>query len=413
MGLFSSIKDNLHNAYQVIAREQETGAYPIWRHPTEDFRNGSILQVNEDDVALILDNGKILESFTGGRYSLTTSNYPFLDRLRAAFSGGENSYKYTVFYISKRPMTNLMWGTQEPMEILMPMPLPIPGGDQNVVPIQLQVGANYTAVITNPKTFLLKDMEGTTAVSRTQDELNKRVIRPMITQTVKQNIAKAIMSAPGGIYSIQMQTESIANELEGALNDKFAEYGMHLNHFYVDTLNVVDSEEWREFKKARAAFGTRQMEKATEALGEKQQLDILGNNWQRIQARDIMKTMAQNPGAGGVAATGAGLGMGMVAGGVLGSMAASMFAPMQEAIPQQPVTPPAGPSRFAPKPPSAPFAPASSPQALCPHCGEPSGGGKFCGNCGQPLPQKRACPSCGSDVPTGCKFCPECGTKMG
>lgn len=111
MKLFSSIKDNLSNAYQVIARDMQTGAYPIWRHPTEDFRNGSVLQVAEDDIALLMDNGKLVESFTGGRYTLTTSNYPFLDRFRSSFSGGENSYKYTVFFISKRPMTGLMWGT--------------------------------------------------------------------------------------------------------------------------------------------------------------------------------------------------------------------------------------------------------------------------------------------------------------
>ena len=411
MGLFSSIKDNLHNAYQVIARETQTGAYPIWRHPIEDFRNGSVLQVAEDDVALLMDNSKLVESFTGGRYTLTTSNYPFLDKLRASFSGGENSYKYTVFFISKRPMPGLMWGTQEPMEVAMQMSLPIPGAVPNIVPIKLQIGVNYTATIADPKTFLLKDIEGTTAVTRTQDELNKLIIRPKIGQFVKSNIARAIQSVDGGIWSVQTQTESIAANLENVLNDSFVEYGLRLDHLYIDTLNVLDTEEWLNFKKERADFGTYQMKKAKEAMGEMQQLNALGNNWQRIQARDIMKTMAENPGAGGVAATGAGLGMGMVAGGVMGSMAASMFAPMQESVPQQQPTTPSGPSRFAPKPAAAPSA-VPTQQIKCPHCGENAGGGKFCGNCGQPLPQKSVCSSCGMDVPVGSKFCPNCGTKV-
>ena len=411
MGLFSSIKDNLHNAYQVIARETQTGAYPIWRHPIEDFRNGSVLQVAEDDVALLMDNSKLVESFTGGRYTLTTSNYPFLDKLRASFSGGENSYKYTVFFISKRPMPGLMWGTQEPMEVAMQMSLPIPGAVPNIVPIKLQIGVNYTATIADPKTFLLKDIEGTSAVTRTQDELNKLIIRPKIGQFVKSNIARAIQSVDGGIWSVQTQTESIAANLENVLNDSFVEYGLRLDHLYIDTLNVLDTEEWLNFKKERADFGTYQMKKAKEAMGEMQQLNALGNNWQRIQARDIMKTMAENPGAGGVAATGAGLGMGMVAGGVMGSMAASMFAPMQESVPQQQPTTPSGPSRFAPKPAAAPSA-APTQQIKCPHCGENAGGGKFCGNCGQPLPQKSVCSSCGMDVPVGSKFCPNCGTKV-
>ena len=412
MGLFSSIKDNLSNAYQVIARDAQTGAYPIWRHPIEDFRNGSVLQVAEDDVALLMDNSKLVESFTGGRYTLTTSNYPFLDRLRASFSGGENSYKYTVFFISKRPMPGLMWGTQEPMEVAMQMSLPIPGAIPNIVPIKLQIGVNYTATIADPKTFLLKDIEGTTAVTRSQDELNKLIIRPKIGQFVKSNIARAIQSVDGGIWSVQTQTESISANLENVLNDSFAEYGLRLDHLYIDTLNVLDTEEWLNFKKERADFGTYQMKKAKEAMGEMQQLNALGNNWQRIQARNIMQTMAENPGAGGVAATGAGLGMGMVAGGVMGSMAASMFAPMQESVPQQQPTAPSGPSRFAPKPAAAPAVPTPSQQIKCPHCGEIAGVGKFCGNCGQPLPQKVVCSSCGMDVSAGSKFCPNCGTKV-
>lgn len=412
MGLFSSIKDNLHNAYQVIARDKQTGAYPIWRHPIEDFRNGSVLQVAEDDVALLMDNSKLVESFTGGRYTLMTSNYPFLDRLRASFSGGENSYNYTVFFISKRPMPGLMWGTREPMEVAMQMSLPIPGAIPNIVPIKLQIGVNYTATIADPKTFLLKDIEGTTAITRTQDELNKLIIRPKIGQFVKSNIARAIQSVDGGIWSVQTQTESISANLENVLNDSFAEYGLRLDHLYIDTLNVLDTEEWINFKKERADFGTYQMKKAKEAMGEMQQLNALGNNWQRIQARDIMKTMAENPGAGGVAATGAGLGMGMVAGGVMGSMAASMFAPMQESVPQQQPTAPSGPSRFAPKSAAVSTAPTSSQQIKCPHCGEIAGGGKFCGNCGQPLPCKIVCSSCGMDIPVGSMFCPNCGTKV-
>lgn len=413
MKLFSSIKDNLSNAYQVIARDMQTGAYPIWRHPTEDFRNGSVLQVAEDDIALLMDNGKLVESFTGGRYTLTTSNYPFLDRFRSSFSGGENSYKYTVFFISKRPMTGLMWGTPEPMEVAMQMSLPIPGAIPNMIPVKLQIGINYTVTIAAPKTFLLKDTEGTTAVTRTQDELNKLIIRPKIGQFVKSNIARAIQSVDGGIWSIQTQTENIATNLENVLNDSFAEYGLRLDHLYIDTLNVLDTEEWLNFKKERADFGTYQLKKAKEALGEMQQLNALGNNWQRIQARDIMKTMAENPGAGGVAATEAGLGMGMAAGGVMGSMAASMFSPLQESMPtQQQSTVSIGPSRFAPKNTPTPATTDVSSQIKCPHCGENVGEGKFCCNCGQPLPKKSVCPNCGLDIPSGSKFCSNCGTKI-
>ena len=131
--------------------------------------------------------------------------------------------------------------------------------------------------------------------------------------------------------------------------------------------------------------------------------------------------MAENPGAGGVAATGAGLGMGMVAGGVMGSMAASMFAPMQEQMPQQPVMPPSGPSRFAPKTavpsPATPTVQPATMMTVCTNlaCGkEIPVGSKFCPHCGQMQSQKQQCPNpaCGVEIPNGFKFCPNCGTKV-
>ena len=61
---------------------------------------------------------------------------------------------------------------------------------------------------------------------------------------------------------------------------------------------------------------------------DKEKMRILGDDWGRQQAADILGNLANNPGAGGVAAAGAGMGMGIGAGGAFGSMAQQMFAPM-------------------------------------------------------------------------------------
>jgi len=53
--------------------------------------------------------------------------------------------------------------------------------------------------------------------------------------------------------------------------------------------------------------------------------------------------------------------------------------------------------------------------AMCPSCGQTSGGGKFCQNCGATLAaaeQKKFCGNCGATL-TGAKFCGECGTPAG
>jgi membrane protease subunit (stomatin/prohibitin family) len=76
--------------------------------------------------------------------------------------------------------------------------------------------------------------------------------------------------------------------------------------------------------------------KMRNAQAEKTVFGILGEDWGRQQAANILGTVAANPGAGGVASAGAGLGMGLAAGGAFGGMAQQMFAPMQQ---QQPAPP--------------------------------------------------------------------------
>ena len=52
--------------------------------------------------------------------------------------------------------------------------------------------------------------------------------------------------------------------------------------------------------------------------------------------------------------------------------------------------------------------------ALCPSCGQETGGGKFCASCGfalaaAPAATKKFCANCGTEL-KGAKFCSECGT---
>lgn len=50
-------------------------------------------------------------------------------------------------------------------------------------------------------------------------------------------------------------------------------------------------------------------------------------------------------------------------------------------------------------------------EMICPACGNKTPRGKFCIMCGKSLINK--CPNCGAEVPTGGKFCLECGTQLG
>lgn len=127
------------------------------------------------------------------------------------------------------------------------------------------------------------------------------------------------------------------------------------------------------------------------ALDERSKLGILGGHTDtllKVSVAEAMKTAAANPGGGG-AFMGAGVGMG--AGfGLGGIMAGAMNSNTQ---------PQSEPNRTN--------------TVKCSSCGAnvPSGS-KFCPECGVKLGSKRFCPECGGEVGSDNKFCHKCGNKL-
>ena len=76
-----------------------------------------------------------------------------------------------------------------------------------------------------------------------------------------------------------------------------------------------------------------QLESAFALSGE---MRVLGEDWARAKAADILQDLAKNPGAGGVAAMGAGMGMGMAAAPVFSSIAQQMFGTVTPSAPPAP-----------------------------------------------------------------------------
>ena len=93
MGLFNNKNEN-ESAYvggkkhwvDVIKNSGDSDML-IWRQPEEDFNTNSTLIVMPGEEAIFVKGGVIEQTFTNGTYKLETQNYPFISRLRNAFSG--------------------------------------------------------------------------------------------------------------------------------------------------------------------------------------------------------------------------------------------------------------------------------------------------------------------------------------
>ena len=141
---------------------------------------------------------------------------------------------------------------------------------------------------------------------------------------------------------IEEHIEEIAEQIEPSISTTFEEYGLRLIKFSIASLDVLDDALRRRYDE----IGMDGIAKMRNAQADKAVQQILGDEWARQQTADALKTLAANPGAGGVAAAGAGMGVGMAAGGVFASMAQQMFAPVQQSPVQSAAPQPQPSGRF-------------------------------------------------------------------
>ena len=309
MGLFNWKNEN-ESAYVGgqkhfvdVIKNSGNGELLIWRQPEEDFNTNSTLVVMPGEQAIFINGGNIEQVFTSGTYKLSTENYPFVSRLRNVFSGGVSAFNCVVYFVREADSREIEWGTMQPIRY----------GDPMLGDVNIKAGGSYKVQIANPQKFLTK-LIGNNVDIETQDGLNRYFANEFsmhISSSIRQTLYSLQSQEYKELYYYIGDLVSFAKSVEPALQNILDDYGLHLKSFSIS--RCKDEYEDPEIKKTR------------------NRMRGMGVSWQELQQVDIMKTVAQNPGAGGIASMGAGIGMGMNMGGMLGGMAQQTFQSQQSA----------------------------------------------------------------------------------
>lgn len=303
MGLFNNKNSNEvayvggKKHFTDVIKNSGPGELLLWRQPEEDFNTNSTLVVMPGEEAVFIKGGNIEQIFSSGTYKLDTNNYPFISRLRNAFSGGVSTFNCVVYFIRKAVSMEIYWGTDSPIQVRDPI---------FQIACDVQARGSYKVVIEDAAKFLTL-MIGNNVFLTTQDELTN-FFRSQFLMHIKTNLAKAIKNSGEELIGINAQQEIIASELSKIIYGIFNEYGIRLQTFSIESIDVVDNEN---------------RQKLEDAISSKGVMGILGDNWERQKQFELMRDAANNP--GGLAGAGAGLGMGMGMGGAFGAMAGGMF----------------------------------------------------------------------------------------
>ena len=401
----------------------------VWKHPLEDFNLGSQLIVHESQEALLFRNGRALDLFPAGRYTLETEKLPILNEFYKLPAGTEGAFHSEVYFINMAVQMGLRWGTDSKVRLFDPA---------TGMHIELGASGQYNVRVIDSRKLVLK-MVGTSMGLRQESQDSgvmsfQASFKPMILTQVKSRLPQIIKQNQINILEIDEQLALLSEGLRQSLNEYLADYGLEMTEFFVTTVVLPDDEN---FNRLRQQYADRflnvreeQIKKETstaalerekvdmerqvlraetearmkvvraqgeaesyrmQAQAEAEEMRMKGYTYQQETARQVGVGIATNSSAGGAGGmadiANLGMGLGMM-GGVI-HMTKDALNPMMETMTE-------------------------TPSALLSGwdcaCGQKGNGGKFCQNCGKPQPQPDDtwdC-DCGQKGNRG-KFCQNCG----
>jgi len=264
---------------EVIEWTEPADGILSYRFPTLDkeIQSGAQLTVRDSQMALFVNEGNVADTFTPGKYSLTTQNMPIMTTLMNWDKMFKSPFKSEVYFFSTREQIDQRWGTQTPISIR----------DKEFGVIRLRAFGSFSYQIEEPTTFYQK-LSGTRQ-TYTTSELDGQ-LRAMIITT----IATKLGQGDTAFLDMAANQQKFSEQLKNELDMPFHSYGLKLNTFLVQSVTLP--EELQEY------------------LDKQSQMSLVGDlkKYANFQAADSISKAAEN--SGGLAGAGVGLGAGAAIG---------------------------------------------------------------------------------------------------
>lgn len=303
MGLFDKLRGEFVDIIEWIDDTRQT---LVWRFPRyhNEIKNGAALIVRPGQVAVLVCRGQLADVFEPGNYTLTTGNMPILSTIMGWSHGFNSPFRSEVYFVNTRQITDLKWGTPNPVMLR----------DPDFGPIRLRAFGTYSLKALDAKA-LLKELVGTDGVVEA-DEINE-LLRALITTSFVEILGQSKIAALDLASSYQSLSDSLKKNVCEKIDD---EYGLVIPQLSIANISLPEAVE--------------------KALDTRSSMGVLGDmgRYQQYQFANSIPLAAENP-SGGLAGAGMGLGMGF-----------AMAGQMANVVTQANVPPTAGPVGAAPPP---------------------------------------------------------------
>ena len=281
MNLGSFIRKQFVDVIDWVESEPGLLAY---RFPMEDreIQTGAVLTVRESQLAVFVNEGRLADTFKPGMYKLYTQTLPILTYINNWDKAFQSPFKSDVYFFTQREQLDRKWGTAQPITIR----------DRDLGPLRIRSFGNYSYRIWDVEPFW-KRLSGTFE-RFTVDDLDGQLRARILVE-----IATFLGGSAVSFIDMAANQSQFSASLKSALLPVFADYGLELCNFNVESLSLP--------------------EEVQEKLDKVASMRLIGDlrSYTQFQTAEAIPVAAANP--GGAAGAGVGIGAGIALGQTMAS----------------------------------------------------------------------------------------------
>ncbi|MBS0206513.1 MAG: SPFH domain-containing protein [Planctomycetes bacterium] len=301
MGLFDKLRGEL---VDIIEWVDDPKNILVWRFPRyqNEIKQGAQLIVRPGQLAVFVLNGKMADVFEPGTHTLNTQNLPILSTLAGWKFGFNSPFKSEVYFVSTRQITDLKWGTPNPIMLR----------DPEFGPIRLRAFGTYALKAIDPRA-LLTELVGADGLVEA-DEVTE-LLRSIITSAFSDMLAEKQVAALDLAAHYREFSEELRKYVAERIDD---EYGLEIPQLIIVNISLPEAVE--------------------KALDTRTSMGVIGdmNKFQQYSMGEAMRESATHGGGG----EGLGLGMGVaMAGRMMSTPGVGFGGPPMGAPPAPPPLP--------------------------------------------------------------------------
>ena len=239
MGLMDFIKGQVIDVIEWTDDSRDTLSY---RFPDDDkeIKNGAQLIVRESQIAQFVYLGEFGDTFTPGKFTLTTDNIPVLTKLKSWKYGFNSPFKADVYYVTTRVFTGNKWGTSNPIMMR----------DNDFGIVRVRAFGTHDFHIIEPKRFL-KEVAGT------DDHFRLDEFADTMRSRIVSVFSDALATAKIPVLDVASRYTEVGEALLPVINPIIlSKYGIEMTSFILENVSVPpEVEQAIDKRSSMAAVG--------------------------------------------------------------------------------------------------------------------------------------------------------------